>query len=394
MTRPGFAARLARAPMAASMAIAARARAMRADGVDVLSLSLGEPDFPTPPHAIAAALAAALEGRTKYPPLDGLPALKAAIIRDFARAGLEFATDEIIVGNGGRQIVFNALMATVGPGDEVVVPAPYWNAYPLIASLAGGHAVFLDCPQAAGFKPSPDALDQAITPRTRWVVLNFPNNPTGAVLSRAELATLAEILLRHPQCWILSDDIYCRLIHDGSPHATIAEVEPRLADRTLTLRGASKTYAMTGWRVGWGGGPRDLIRAMGRLQGHATGGINTPAQAAVAAALDGPDEQVLAMRDAYRRRRDLVHGALGTIPNLRCHRPEAAFYVYPEISACLGGRLASDEDFARALLEEAKVAVVPGAAFGMSPHVRLSCAADDGTLTRACERIIAFCRTV
>ena len=284
-------------------------------------------------------------------------------------------------------------MATVGPGDEVIVPAPYWNAYPLVTSLAGGHSVFLECPQAGGFKPSAAALEAAITPRTRWVVLNFPNNPSGAVLDREDLAVLAEVLLRHPHCWIMSDDIYARLIHDGTPHATIADVEPRLADRTLIVYGASKTYAMTGWRVGWGAGPRDLIRAMANIQGQATSGVNAPAQEAVAAALDGPDDLVQAMSAAYRRRRDLVVDALSAAPQLRCHRPQGAFYVYPDISGCLGGRLNTDEEFARALLEEAHVGVVHGAAFGMSPHIRLSCATDDGTLVRACERIIAFCRT-
>ena len=394
-TRPGFAPRLARAPVAATIAITARARAMRAEGIDVLSLTIGEPDFATPPHAIAAAHRAALEGHTKYPPVDGTPALKAAIIRDFQRrTGLDFAPDQVMVANGGKQVIFNALMATVSAGDEVIVPTPYWNAYPLVTGLAGGSVVLLDCPQADGFKPSAAALERALTPRTRWVVLNFPNNPTGAVLTAADLRPLADVLLAHPQCWIMADDIYARLIHDGTPHATISAVEPRLADRTLTLYGASKTYAMTGWRVGWAAGPRDLIAAMVNMQGQATSGINVPAQEAVIAALDGPDDAVLDMQQAYRRRRDLVQSALSTIPNITSHRPDGAFYVYPDISRCLGGRLETDEDFARALLDEAHVAIVHGAAFGRSPYIRISCATDDDTLARACERIADFCKTV
>jgi len=381
------------------MAAAARARAMRAEGIDVISLTLGEPDFPTPPHIIEAAHAAALAGQTKYPPVDGAAALKLAVQRKFRRdSGLDYALDEIIVGNGARQVIFDALVATVDPGDEVIVPAPYWNAYPLVTALAGGTPVFVDCPQERGFRPPPEALARAITLRTKWVVLNFPNNPTGAACSAADLAELAEVLRPHDHVWIMCDDMYEHLIQEGGPHATMAAVAPWLRDRVLTVSGVSKTYAMTGWRVGFAGGPRALIRGMANIQGQATGGVCSVAQAAAVAALDGPQDCVAEMRAAYRRRRDLVVEALNACPGIVCHKPEGAFYVYPNVAGCLGrtsagGRvLDSDEAVCLALLEEQHVALVHGAAFGMSPHLRLSYAADEATLREACRRIEAFCR--
>jgi aspartate aminotransferase len=395
---PRLATRLTRVPVAATVAMTIRARAMRAAGTEVITLTTGEPDFASPPHAIEAAHQAALRGETKYTPQDGVPALKQAIQRKFQRdSGLEFALDQIMVANGGKQVLFDALMATIDAGDEVIVPAPYWGAYPLITRLVGGEPVIVNCPQNNGFKLRPEDLEAAITPRTKWLVLNFPNNPTGAACSAAEMAALGEVMLRHPHVWILSDDMYEHLVFDGFEHATMAAVEPRLRDRTLTLSGVSKTYAMTGWRVGFGAGPVELIRAMVKVQGNASAGVSGITQAAAAAALDGPQDDVAVMADAYRRRRDLVVDALNAAPGIVCHRPEGAFYVYPNVAGCLGrvtaggARLETDEDFAMALLGEQHVAVVHGAAFGMSPYVRISYATSDALLVEACRRIGAFC---
>ncbi len=398
---PGLAQRLDRAPVAPTVAMTIKARAMRARGIEVIALTIGEPDFDSPRHAIEAGYQAALRGDTKYPPQDGQPALKQAIQRKFQRdSGLEFALDEIMVSNGGKQVIFNALMATLDDGDEVIVPAPYWGAYPLMTRVVGGEPVIVNCPQNNGFKLRPEDLEAAITPRTKWLVLNFPNNPTGAAATRNEVAALAEVMLRHPHVWIMSDDMYEHLVFDGFKHATMAAVEPRLRDRTLTVSGVSKTYAMTGWRIGFGAGPRGLIKAMVNMQGQVAAGVSTVGQAAAAAALDGPQDEVPRMAEAYRRRRDLVVDALNQAPGMVCHRPEGAFYVYPNIAGCLGKttpagvRLDTDEDFALALLEEQHVAVVHGAAFGMSPYVRISYATDDASLTEACRRIVAFCASL
>jgi len=398
---PGLAQRLDRAPVAPTVAMTIKARAMRARGIEVIALTIGEPDFDSPRHAIEAGYQAALRGDTKYPPQDGQPALKQAIQRKFQRdSGLEFALDEIMVSNGGKQVIFNALMATLDDGDEVIVPAPYWGAYPLMTRVVGGEPVIVNCPQNNGFKLRPEDLEAAITPRTKWLVLNFPNNPTGAAATRNEIAALAEVMLRHPHVWIMSDDMYEHLVFDGFKHATMAAVEPRLRDRTLTVSGVSKTYAMTGWRIGFGAGPRGLIKAMVNMQGQVAAGVSTVGQAAAAAALDGPQDEVPRMAEAYRRRRDLVVDALNQAPGMVCHRPEGAFYVYPNIAGCLGKttpagvRLDTDEDFALALLEEQHVAVVHGAAFGMSPYVRISYATDDASLTEACRRIVAFCASL
>ena len=395
---PALSSRQSRVPVAATMQMTARARAMRAAGVDVISLTIGEPDFASPPHAIEAAYQAALRGETKYTPQDGVPALKQAIQRKFMRdSGLEFALDEIAVSGGGKQAIFNALMATVDEGDEVVIPAPYWGAYPLMTGLVGGVPVPVNCPQNNGFKLRPEDLDAAITPRTKWLLLNFPNNPTGAACSAGEMAALGEVMLRHPHVWIMCDDMYEHLLYTGTPHATMAAVVPALRDRTLTISGVSKTYSMTGWRVGFAAGPRPLIKAMVAMQGHATAGVSGITQAAAAAALDGPQESVAEQAAAYRRRRDLVVDGLNAAPGMLCHRPEGAFYVYPNIAGCLGKttpagtRIATDADFALALLEERHVATVHGAAFGMSPYLRISYATGDAALAEACGRIQAFC---
>ncbi len=395
---PSLSARHARVPLAATMAMTAKARAMRAAGVDVVSLTIGEPDFASPPHATEAAHQAALRGETKYTPQDGVPALKQAVQRKFLRdAGLEFALDEITVSGGGKQAIFNALMATVDDGDEVVIPAPYWGAYPLMTALVGGVPVPVNCPQNNGFKLRPEDLDAAITPRTKWLMLNFPNNPTGAACSADEMAALGDVMLRHPHVWIMSDDMYEHLLYTGAPHATMAAVVPALRDRTVTISGVSKTYAMTGWRVGFSAGPKPLIRAMTAMQGHSTAGVSGITQAAAAAALDGPQDSVAVQAAAYRRRRDLVVDGLNAAPGMMCHRPEGAFYVYPNIAGCLGKttaagtRIDTDADFALALLEEAHVALVHGAAFGMSPYLRISYATDDASLAEGCRRIQAFC---
>jgi aspartate aminotransferase len=380
------------------MASAQRARALRAQGIDVISLSLGEPDFATPAHVIEAAHAAALGGETKYPPVDGTPALIEAVRRKFARdSGLHFAPGDIIVGHGARQVIYDALTATLEPGCEIIVPAPYWNAYPLIARMAGAVPVFLPCHAEDGFLPDPAALAAAVTPRTRWLVLNFPNNPSGAVCPPEHLQAIADSMRPHGHVWIMADDMYEHLIHDGSAHATLAAVAPDLADRTLTISGVSKTYAMTGWRVGFGGGPSRLIRAMSQVQGQSTGGVGPVAQAAAVAALDGSQDLVAEMRRVYGARSRRVAAALNGIPGIACTAPAGAFYVFPDISGVLGqsspggSAIASDVDFAKALVEEAHVAAVHGAAFGAPGYLRLSTAAADAALDEACRRIVSFC---
>ena len=378
---------------AATMAATARARALREQGHDVISLTLGEPDFATPPHAVEAAYAAARAGDTHYPPVNGTNAMIAAVLRKFERdSNLTGTAANIIVGNGARQVIYDALTAMLDEGSEVIVPAPYWNAYPLIARMAGAVPVFCACAMQDGFVPDPQAIAALITPRTRVLVLNSPNNPTGAVYSAAHLAAIAEVLRRHPDVWILSDDMYEHLIHDGTPAATMATVAPDLANRVLTLSGVSKTYAMTGWRVGFAHGPAPLIAAMSKIQGQTTGGVSPLAQAAALAALDGPQDSVATMRATYAARSDRVSAALNAIPGIRCHQPPGAFYLYPDIGGCLGGRLRTDVDMAAALLEEAYVGTVAGTAFGLSPHLRLSTAADDASLDEACRRIASFCR--
>ena len=394
---PALAERLSRVPVAATVAMTIKARAMKAEGIAVIQLTIGEPDFDSPAHAIEAAYRAALRGETKYPPQDGTPALKAAIQRKFKRdAGLDFAHDEIMVGNGAKGVIFDALMATMDAGDEVIVPAPYWGAYPLMTRVVGGEPVIVSCPQNNGFLPRPEDVEAAIMPRTKWIILNSPNNPTGAALTEADLVALGEVLARHPHVWIMSDDMYEHLVFDGT-HATMAAVVPGLRDRVLTVSGVSKTYAMTGWRIGFAGGPRALIKAMVNMQGQVSAGVSSVGQAAAAAALDGPQEVVGMMQAGYRRRRDMVVAALNRAPGMQCHTPAGAFYVYPSVAGCLGKttaggrRLETDEDFALALLEEKHVALVHGKAFGMSPYVRISYATGDAELEEGCGRIVSFC---
>lgn len=383
----------------ASGAMTALARAIAEKGGDVVTLSQGEPDFPTPRVAIAAAHEAANSGDTKYPPHSGTKALKSAIQRKFLRDNeLKYNVDEIIVTNGGKQAIFNALMASVNPGDEVIVPMPSWVSYVDIIKLAGGVPVAVQCPENAGFKLNLDELDKAIGPRTKWVIVNFPNNPTGAAYSRNEMQALAEVLLKHPHVMVMTDDMYEHLLFGETRFCTIAQVEPRLKDRVLTVNGLSKTYAMTGWRIGYAAGPKPLIKSMLNLQGQSTGGVSTVGQAAAAAALDGPQSLLRERLASYQERRDLVLGLLEKAPGLRCIKPDGGFFVFANIAGCLGLTTAggkainTDEDFVMALLGEKHVALVHGAAYGLSPYVRLSYATDIERLAKGCERIVSFCR--
>lgn len=395
---PELANRLKTVKVSASAAMTDKARELRDAGVKIVGLSSGEPDFPTPPHAIEAAHRAALAGDTKYPAQPGTAALRTAVQRKFKRENnLDYALDEILIANGGKQIIFNALFATCNPGDEVVIPAPGWITYADIVLLAEAAPVAVPCPENNQFKLRPADLDAAITPRTKWLILNFPNNPTGAVCTREEMRAIADVILKHPDVWILTDDIYEHLTYDGFEFCTIAEVEPRLKNRVVTVNGASKAYAMTGWRVGYCGGPQDLITAMNNVHGQATGGICTLSQAAAVAVLDGPQHFLKERSTIYRDRRDLVVKLLNQIPGITCHKPQGAFYVFPNIAGCIGKitkggrRLDTDADFISALLEEQHVAAVHGGAYGMSPYFRISYATDIGSLKEGCRRIASFC---
>lgn len=396
---PALAERLKDVTVSPIVAMSTRARVLKAEGHQVISLAVGEPDFPTPPHAIEAAHQAALRGETKYPAQDGSPALKKAIQAKFKRENdLDYALDEICVCNGGKQVLMNAFFATLTPGDEVVIPVPFWASYAEMVKLAGGVPVFVHCPQNNGFKLRPEDLDAAITPKTKMVMLNFPNNPTGAACSRDEMKALGEVLVKHEHVWVLTDDMYEHLVFDGFEFCTIAQVEPRLKDRTITCNGVSKTYAMTGWRVGYAGGPKQVIKAMVNMQGQVTSGVSGITQAAAVAALEGPQDLVRGRAEVYRSRRDLVVEMLNQAPGLVCHKPEGAFYVYPNVAGCLGKttaggrRIETDADFAMALLEEKLVAAVHGGAYGMSPYLRISYATDTESLREACTRIQDFCK--
>jgi aspartate aminotransferase len=390
--------RLKSVKVSASAAMTRKVREMRAQGVKIVGLSSGEPDFPTPAHAIEAAHKAALAGDTKYPAQDGTRALKDAVQRKFKRDnGLDYALDEIMVANGSKQIMYGAVMASVNPGDEVIIPSPGWISYADQVKLAGGVPVAVSCPENNQFKLRAADLEAAITSRTKWVVLNFPNNPTGAVCSRAEMRQLADVLMTHPHVLVMADEIYEHLTYDGAEFCSIAKVEPKLKERTLTVNGASKAYAMTGWRVGFAGGPKAMIAAMTNMQGQATAGVSTVGQAAVAAALDGPQDLIKQRVADYQNRRDLVVGWLREAKGLTCHTPEGAFYVFPGMAGCIGkttkgGRtIGNDTDFVTALLEERQVATVQGAAYGMSPYFRISYATDLESLREGCRRIQEFC---
>jgi aspartate aminotransferase len=384
-----------------TVAITAQARRLAAEGGDIIALSAGEPDFDTPDHVKAAAKAAIDRGETKYTSPEGLPELRRAVADKFRREnGLDVAPSQVVISTGGKQVLFNALVATLNPGDEVIVPAPYWVSYPDIVTLTGARPVILPTTAAAGFKLDPGALAEAIGPRTRWLILNSPGNPSGAGYSAAELAALAEVLRAHPQVWVLSDDIYEHIAYPPYSFATIAAVEPRLAERTLVVNGVSKGYAMTGWRIGFGAGPEPLVRAMVKLQSQSTTSACTISQWAAIAALDGPQDHIAEYGAAFRRRRDMVVARLNAIDGIDCPTPEGAFYVYPSVAGLLGRRtpegepVSTDTDFVRAILAATGVAVVPGEAFGLAPHFRISYAASDSMLAEACDRIAGFCASL
>ena len=390
--------RLRNVKVSASAAMTRKVRDLRAQGVMIVGLSSGEPDFPTPAHAIEAAHKAALAGDTKYPPQDGVKPLKEAIRAKFKRDNnLDYALDEIMVSNGSKQIMYDALMASVNPGDEVIIPAPGWISYADQAVIAGARPVPVSCPENNHFKLRAADLEAAITAKTKWVVMNFPNNPTGAVCSPAEMRQICDVLMKHSHVLVMADDVYEHLTYGDAKFCTVAEIEPALKDRTLTVNGASKAYAMTGWRVGFAGGPRAMIAAMTNMQGQIGSGISTISQAAATAALNGPQELLKERAADYQKRRDEVVGMLRGAKGITCHMPEGAFYVFPNIAGCIGkttkggARLASDTDFVTALLEEKHVATVQGAAYGMSPYFRISYATDMASLREGCTRIQEFC---
>ena len=392
---------LARVKPSPTIAVSTKAAELKAQGRDVIGLGAGEPDFDTPQNIKDAAKRAIDAGRTKYTPVDGIPELKKAICAKFlAENGLTYAPNQISVGTGGKQILYNALMATCNPGDEVIIPAPYWVSYPDMVELAGGTPVCIVAGIEQDFKLSPAQLEAAITPKTKWFIFNSPSNPTGAGYTRAELRALCDVLLRHPQVWIMSDDMYEHLVFDDFVFTTPAQVEPALYDRTLTCNGVSKSYAMTGWRIGYAGGPAHLIKAMGTIQSQSTSNPSSVSQYAALEALTGPQDFLAPNRALFQRRRDLVVAMLNDAVGITCPKPEGAFYVYPDISGCIGKtspagvKITDDEVFATALLEETGVAVVFGAAFGLSPNFRVSYATADQVLRDACGRIQTFCASL
>lgn len=391
-------AALSRIQPSATIAITQKARDMRAAGRDVISLSIGEPDFDTPDHIKAASASKVAAGETKYPPVSGIPALQEAIVTKFRREnGLEYRSSQIIVSAGGKQVISNALLATLDPGDEVIIPAPYWVSYTQLVILAGAIPVVVPTSEADGFLMTPAALEAAITKNTRWLMLNSPSNPSGAVYSAEALKALADVLERHPQVWVLSDDIYEHLVYGDVRFATMAAVAPALKERTLTMNGVSKAYAMTGWRIGYAGGPEPLIKAMSLMQSQLTGGAPRASQWAAHAALSGPQDVLTQRRAVFQQRRDLVLTGIRKIPGMTCATPRGAFYVFPSCASFVGKttrqgqRIESDDDFCMALLEEEGVAAVPGAAFGASPHFRISYAASEKELSEAIDRLERFC---
>ncbi len=389
---------LARVAPSATVAITQKARVLAQEGRDIIALAAGEPDFNTPEHVRAAAVRAMDEGKTRYTNVDGIAELKEAVAAKFRRDnGLDVTAADCFVSSGGKQIIFNAMLATLNPGDEVVVPVPYWVSYPEIVRLCGAEPVFAVADASTGFKLSPEALEAAISPRTKWLILNTPSNPTGAAYTADELKGLAQVLLRHPHVHILTDDIYEVLVYDGGKFATIAQVEPELQPRTLTMNGVSKSHAMTGWRIGYCTGPRPLLQAMTKLQGQSTTNPSSISQWAAVEALNGPQEFLAEWRQVFQQRRDLVVQGLNANTGLDCLTPEGAFYVFPSCQRLLGKtslggvKLGTDEDFVMALLEETGVALVHGAAFGLPGHFRLSYAASNAELEEAVRRIQGFC---
>jgi len=389
---------LARVKPSPTVAITQTARELKEAGQDVIGLAAGEPDFDTPEHIKDAAIAAIHAGKTKYTAPDGIPELKRAICDKFRREnGLSYTPPQVSVSTGGKQVLYNALMATLNPGDEVIIPAPYWVSYPDMVLLAGGTPVIVETTLEDGFRITPEALEAAITPKTKWFLFNSPSNPTGAGYTRAQLGALTDVLLRHDHVWVMSDDMYEHLAYDDFTFCTPAEVEPKLYERTLTVNGVSKAYAMTGWRIGYAAGPEPLIAAMRKIQSQSTTNPCSISQWAAVEALNGPQDFLAERCAAFKARRNLVADMLNAAPGISCPVPEGAFYVYPSVAGCLGktsaggARIDTDEDFAKALLAETGVAVVFGAAFGLSPYFRISYATSDDVLHEACSRIIRFC---
>ena len=392
---------LAAAKSSATYKMMDRVAELRSAGRQVISLTAGEPDFDTPKHVRAAAMLAITNGYTRYTQVAGLRELREAVASKFQRENaLDVTWQETIVCNGGKQVLFNALAVTLNEGDEVIVPAPYWVSYPEMIQICGGTPVVVPCTEADGFKLTPDALRAAISPCTRWLILNSPSNPTGVVYSAEDLRSLADVLLQNPHVLVLSDDIYEHLIFDGCVFQTMAQVEPRLRERTLTMNGVSKAYAMTGWRIGYATGPKWLLNAMETLQGQQTSGACSISQHAALAALNGPQDFVRETRAVFERRRDAVVASINRIPGLRCTKPAGAFYVFVSCEQIIGRlttggtRLRTDEDVALALLDEQGVSTVHGSAFGLGPYLRLAYATDDATLVQACKSIAHFCATL
>jgi aspartate aminotransferase len=389
---------LARVSPSPTIAVTQKAMELKAAGKDVIGLGAGEPDFDTPDNIKDAAIAAIKAGKTKYTAVDGIPEVKQAICAKFAREnGLTYKPSQVTVSSGGKQVLYNALMATLNPGDEVIIPAPYWVSYPDMVRLGGGTPVLLETTLENGFRLTPEALEAAITPKTKWFIFNSPSNPTGAGYRRDQLKALTDVLMKHPHVWVMTDDMYEHLAFDDFEFCTPAQIEPGLYDRTLTVNGVSKSYSMTGWRIGYAAGPEHLIAAMRKLQSQSTTNPCSISQWATVEALNGPQEFLAERCEAFRKRRDLVVEGLNAAKGITCAVPEGAFYVYPSIAACMGKTSAggalidTDEAFATALLEEKGVAVVFGAAFGLSPYFRVSYATSEDVLADACRRIQSFC---
>lgn len=381
-----------------TFAVGDKAKKLKAEGHDIIGLSLGEPDFDTPDHVKEAAIKALNEGKTGYTPVPGIPELRKAVCAKFKRDNdLDYTEDQVLIGVGGKQILFNAFQASLNEGDEVVIPAPYWVSYPDMVTLALGTPVIVECGAQSNFKITPEQLRAAITPKTKWVLLNSPSNPTGFAYSKQELRALADVLLDYPDVWVMTDDIYEHLVYDGFEFATIAQIEPRLKERTLTVNGVSKAYSMTGWRIGFCGGPTELVKAMAKLQGQSTSNATSFAQYGAVAALNGDHSFLKERNDTFKQRRDMVVEKINQIEGLECMTPEGAFYVYPSCAGCIGkttpdGKvIETDLDFVTYLLESVGVACVHGSAFGLGPYFRISYAAATEVLEDACERIAKAC---
>ena len=389
---------LSKVKPSATIAMTQKARELKAGGMDVISLSVGEPDFDTPDHIKEAAIDAIRRGETKYTPVSGIVPLREAIVRKFKREnGLDYKASQTIVGTGGKHVIYNALLATLNPGDEVVIPRPYWVSYPEMVVLCGGTPVFAETDMEHDFKLQPEELERVITPKTKWIILNSPSNPSGAAYARDELKKITDVLMRHPHVWVLTDDMYEHLCYGDFEFVTPAQVEPGLYDRTLTMNGVSKAYAMTGWRIGYAAGPEHLIKAMDFVQGQQTSGATSISQWAAVAALDGTQEHLARFRAAFHERRDLVVSMLNQTKGLKCPTPEGAFYVYPSCAETIGRKapsgkvIESDEDFVLELLQAEGVAAVHGSAFGLGPNLRISYATSNTALEEACTRIQRFC---